>query len=96
MSISDIVKDLQNWFHSLVSDMKPALDFVEQNGGKAILALAEGVLAGVTTGTPWATITASLIASAETQGIQLAEGAASIILNLAKANLDAKAATPAA
>lgn len=90
MTFAEIIKDIQNWFHGLVSDLKPALDYVEKNGGAAILTLAEGVLAGVTAGTPWAVITASLAAAAETQGIILAEGAASIILNLAKANLDAK------
>lgn len=90
MNVHDLIKELQNWFHSVVADMKPALDYVEKNGGKAVLSIAEGVLAGVVAGTPWATITASLIVAAETQGIQLAEGAASIILNLAKANLEAK------
>lgn len=91
MNFHDIVKQFQNWFHSLVSDMKPALDYVESNGGAAALQLAEGILAGAIAGTPWATLVAQLIPAAEAAGIAIAEGAASIILNLAKANLDAKA-----
>lgn len=90
MNIHDAIKVLQNWFHSLVSDLKPALDYVEKNGGAAVIQLAEGVLAGAAAGTPWATLISELIPAAEAAGIQLAEGAASIILNLAKANLDAK------
>lgn len=91
-NIHDAWKTFQNWFHSLVSDLKPALDFVEQNGGSMILALAESVLAGAAVGTPWATLIAQLIPAAEKAGITLAEQTASIILNLAKANLDAKKA----
>lgn len=94
MNVSEMIKAVQNFFHSMVSDMKPALDFVETVGGRDVLILAEGVLAGLAAGTPWAAITTALVAAAETQGIQLAEGAASIVLNLAKANLDAKALTP--
>lgn len=90
MNIHDLVKTLQNYWHSLVSELKPALDYVEANGGKAVLLLAEGVLTGVASGTPWGAIVASLVAAAEAQGITLAQGTASVILNLAKANLDAK------
>lgn len=92
MSLHTIIKDIQNYFHSLVSDLKPALDYIEKNGGEAALKLAEGVLAGAATGTPWAALIAALIPAAEAAGITLAEGAASIVLNIAKANLDAKAA----
>lgn len=90
MNTHDIIKSVQNWFHSLVSDLKPALDFAEKKGGQIVLGLGEAALAGAAAGTPWATLSTALVASAEAQGIQLALGDASIILNLAKANLDAK------
>ncbi len=88
-------KDVQNWFHSLVSHLKPALDFAESKGGQDALILAETLLAGVAAGTPWAAVSASLITIAKAKGIELALGDASILLNLAKANLDAKAAMAA-
>lgn len=90
MTLAEIIKDIQNWFHGLVSDLKPALDYVEKNGGAAVLKIAEGVLAGAVAGTPWVTLIAGLIPAAEAAGITIGEGAASIILNIAKANLDAK------
>ena len=95
MSIAALIKDIENWFHGMVGSLKHALDYVEANGGSAAIALGESVLAGFATGTPWATIVAEMLKQAETQGIALAEGAASIVLNLAKANVDAKAAQTA-
>ena len=94
----NFTKTIQNFWHTIVQETQkdvieyatPALQFVEANGGKMALSLAEGVLVGLAAGTPWATITAALVTTAQAQGIQLAEGAASIILNMAKANLDAK------
>lgn len=93
-----ILKSIQNLWHHLVSETKsdiieyatPAIDFVEQNGGKAVLTLAEAVLMGADVGTPWATLSATLIASAKDAGLQLVEGAAGAILNLVKANLVAQ------
>lgn len=90
MNFHDIVKLIQNYFHSVVSACKPALDYVEQNGGEVALGLAETVLVGAMTGTPWKTLIAQLIPVAEQSGIKLAEDAASIILNIAKANLNAQ------
>lgn len=94
MSLHNIIKDIQNWFHSLVKDLKPALDFLETNGGEAALTLAESVVSSAAAGTPWDEIVAQFILAAESAGIALVKGtaeqAASIILNMAKANLDAK------
>ncbi len=90
MSFHDTIKALQNWFHSLVSDLKPALDFLESKGGPAILALAEGVLTEEIAGTPWAAIGAKLVETAKADGKDLLENDAQIILNIAKANLLAK------
>lgn len=95
MTFTDFRKAIENWLHSLVSDLKPALDYAESKGGAAVLQLAETVLAGAIAGTPWATLIAALIPAAEKAGIALLEGDASIILNLAKANLDAKTAATA-
>lgn len=98
-----ILKNLQNLWHHLVSDTQteivayasPAIKYIEANGGKAILSLAEAVLSGAVAGTPWAVLSASLVASAEAAGIQLLEGAAGTVLNFAKANMTAQG-TPAA
>ena len=98
MSLATAWKSVENYFHSLVTDVKPALDFLEKNGGQLALSLAEGVLAATVAGTPWAQIVATFVPLAEAQGITLAEQAGSIVLNIAKANLDAKnlAAAPVA
>lgn len=90
MSFHDIIKALQNWGHSIIHSCKPALDYVEAHGSEAVLALAETVLTGAVAGTPWATLIAQLIPAAEAAGIKIAEDAASIILNVAKANLNAQ------
>lgn len=95
---NSVLKAIQNLWHHIVNEAQsevveyatPAIEYISKNGGKVILSLAEAVLAAEMAGTPWATIINTLIASAESQGITLAEGAASIILNMAKANLDAK------
>lgn len=92
-------KDVENFFHNLLNHADkelveyamPALDYLKANGGKAILLLAEGVLSGAATGTPWGELSASLLTAAESAGVALAEGAASSVLNFAKANLVAKA-----
>lgn len=98
-----ILKSIQNIWHVLVSDTKteivtyatPAINYIEANGGKAVLALAETVLTGAAAGTPWAVLEAALVPAAETAGITLLEGAAGTILNFAKANLAAQG-TPTA
>ncbi|MDE2233671.1 MAG: hypothetical protein KGJ90_06240 [Patescibacteria group bacterium] len=90
MQLHDIIKSIQNFFHSLVSSLKPALDLVESKGGQEILALAESVLASFAEGTPWATIVAALIPAAKSAGKDLLIEEAGVILNLAKANLLAK------
>lgn len=92
------VKKIENFLHELVNSAEaeivtyatPAIQYIEANGGKAVLSLAEAVLAGAVAGTPWATLSASLVTSAEAAGIQLAEGAASAVLNFAKANMVAQ------
>lgn len=91
----NFIKTIQNLWHTIVTDSEkeiidyatPAIKYIEANGGKAVLSLAEAVLAGAVAGTPWATLSASLVASAEAQGMQLAEGAAGVMLNYAQSNL---------
>jgi len=92
MSVHDIIKDIQNWFHGLVKSLKPALDYAESHGGDIALGLAETVLNTAAGNAPWNELIATLIAQAKTQGLQLLEAEAAIILNLAKANVLAKAA----
>ncbi len=77
-------KEIENWFHGIFTKAEaeiitystPALKYVEENGGKAALAIAEGVLAGALSGTPWGALLASMATEAEAAGIRLAEGAA--------------------
>jgi hypothetical protein len=95
MQIKEIIKDIQNWFHSLVSSLKPALDYAESAGGEALLNLAEGVLINVAADASWKTIIAAFIPEAEKAGKTLLDEEASLILNLAKANLIGKALTNA-
>lgn len=95
---SAFLKSVENYWHDLLNHADkeiieyatPALDYIKANGGKAILLLAEGVLSGAAAGTPWAALSASLLVAAEQEGIALAEGAASSVLNFAKTNLAAK------
>lgn len=99
----NFAKTIQNFWHTIVQETEkdvieyatPAIKYIEANGGKAVLALAEAALTAAVAGTPWATVTATLLASAQGVGIQLAEGAAGAILNFAKANLVAQG-TPTA
>ena len=67
-----------------------AIAYIEQNGGKAAYSLAMSFLAGVATGTPWATIGADFLTQAETAGITIAKGAESVILAQAQADLVAQ------
>lgn len=91
----NFTKVLENFWHTIVQETEkevidyatPALKYIEANGGKAILMLAEGVLAGAAAGTPWATLIASLGTAAEAASIQLVEGAAGVVLNYAQSNL---------
>lgn len=97
------LKQIENWFHGLFTKAEadlinyttPAMKYIEENGGKEILKIAEGILAGAIAGTPWSTLMASLATQATTAGIQLAEGAAGVVLNTAQSNMIATGAIPA-
>ncbi len=95
MTLQQIWKELQETFHILAGKIKPALDFLETKGGEATLELAEQFLTDMFAGMPWKELTAKFIPLAESTGLSLLESEASIILNLAKANLDAKNLTNA-
>lgn len=92
MNIHDIIKHIQNYWHSLTQTLKPALDYAESKGGEDVLALAETVLAGFAANESWAVILAEFIKQAIALGKDLAQQDAAIILNLAKANVLAKQA----
>lgn len=79
-----------NVFSDLENALKPGIAYLEQNGGVLALNLAEAVLAGFTGAEPWSVIIAEFVKQAESQGIVLAEGAASAVLNAAKLNIVAK------
>lgn len=93
-----LVTYVEKLFGIVVTDVKtvlaPGLQFIEANGGAAILKLAEAVLAEFTAGESWSLIIAAFIPAAESAGVILAEDAASAILNAAK--LNALAGAPAA
>jgi hypothetical protein len=101
MNLHDTIKALQNAFHDLINHAEsdivefanPAISYLSKNGGKVLLSIAEQVLAGAVAGTPWSANIAALIAAAEAQGLTLLEGAAKVALNMAQANIDAKAAS---
>ena len=92
MSFESIKKEIQNFFHSQVQTLKPALDYLESKGGETVLSLGEAVLNEAVAGASWPTLIAALLPAAKAAGISLLENEAGIILNLAKANLDAKVA----
>lgn len=94
-----ILTAVENFFKSLVTDIdtaiSPAVKYLEANVPAEAITLAESILAGAVTGTPWATLTATLLSQAEAQGITLAENAAKIVLNTAQSNIIAKQETAA-
>ena len=98
-ALHDAIKTFQNAWHDFVNHAEqdvvafatPAIAVIAQNGGKILLGLAEQVLNAEIAGTPWKDNIAALISAAEAQGLTLLENAASAALNMAKANLDAKA-----
>lgn len=61
--------------------------WVVTNGYPLIMQDALALITGALTGTPWATLTASLISQAEAQGKTLEAGAAQVALNLAQSQL---------
>jgi hypothetical protein len=86
------------------NDVAPAittfLHVLETNGGSALIQLALATVLSAEAGTPFGVLTSTLIASAEAQGIKVAEIAAKSALQVAQTNLQAQldaktAATPA-
>lgn len=69
------------------SDAQTLEKWVVTNGYPLIMQDALAAVTGMLAGTPWATLMAQLIATAETQGKTLEAGAADVALNLAKAQL---------
>lgn len=92
-------KNIENLWHLLTSDVltliMPGLQYLHDNVPAAAITIGEGVLASAATGTPWAALEAALLAEAEKQGIAIAEGTATAILNAAQTNRIAKGAAPA-
>ena len=64
-----------------------ALNFIKTQGLQDLYNIAMSVLTGVATGTPWATVAATVVTQGETAGITIAKGAESIVLAQAQADL---------
>lgn len=64
-----------------------AVDYIKNNGLTALYQIALGALTGAVTGTPWATIGATVVSQGEAAGIQIAKGAESIVMAQAQADL---------
>lgn len=75
----------------VIADVKAiggaAITYIETNGLQAAYDIAKALLAGAATGTPWATLGATLLAQLEAAGISIAKGAEAIILGQAQADL---------
>lgn len=63
------------------------LDFIKTNGLVDLYKIAMAALIAVATGTPWATMLATVMAQGEAAGIQLVKGAEAIVLAQAQADL---------
>ncbi len=63
------------------------LNFIKTNGLTDLYNIALAALTGAATGTPWATIGATVVTQGEAAGISIAKGAESIVLAQAQADL---------
>lgn len=63
------------------------LNYIKTNGLTDLYNIALALLAGAATGTPWATIGATVVSQGEAAGITIAKGAESIVLAMAQADL---------
>lgn len=63
------------------------LSYIENNGLKDLYTIATSVLAGAVTGTPWATLAATVVSQGEAAGIAISKGAETIVLGMAQADL---------
>lgn len=77
--------------HTVETDAKAigasALSYIEKNGLTNLYQIALAALTGAATGTPWATIGATVVSQGEAAGISIAKGAESIVLAQAQADL---------
>lgn len=64
-----------------------ALAYIKTNGLTDLYQIAMSVLTGAATGTPWATIGATVVSQGEAAGISIAKGAESVVLAQAQADL---------
>jgi hypothetical protein len=106
---TDVVTDVQAavaeieqfWSDDVKPIMSATLTYIEQNGGADLLKIAENAfsaaVSGLETGTSVASVTTAVISTvideAKSAGIQVAEGAASLAVSLAAAQVN-QAANP--
>lgn len=69
-----------------------ALSYIKSNGLTDLYQIALAVLTGAATGTPWATIGATVVSQGEAAGISIAKGAESVVIAQAQADLVAQGA----
>lgn len=81
---SAIVKEVEEDAEAIGS---ATLNYIKDNGLQALYKMALGLLAGIASGTPWATVGAALVAQGEAAGITIAKGAEAIVLAQAQADL---------
>ena len=66
------------------------LNYIKSNGRTDLYQIALAALTGAATGTPWATIGATVVSQGEAAGITIAKGAESIVIAQAQADLIAQ------
>ena len=64
-----------------------ALAYIKSNALSDLYAIAKSALLGAATGTPWATVAATVVSQGEAAGITIAKGAETIVLAQAQADL---------
>lgn len=100
--LTDIVNDFEAALSKLKGDAAPAvkvvendakaigasaLSYIKSNGLTDLYTIATGVLTTAMTGTPWATILASVVTKGEAAGITIAKGAEAIVVSQAQADM---------
>lgn len=84
---SDVTKTIETDVEAIGT---AAFNFIKTNGLQDLYQIALSVLAGAATGTPWATIGATVVSQGEAASIAIAKGAESIVLAQAQADLIAQ------
>lgn len=93
--MSVLPKNFENAWHifvdhvklAIVAKLSPAINFVTENGGQALVDIGETVVLQLGSDAPWKDKIAAVEKKAAEVGLKLAKGAAEAALNLAEANV---------